>query len=94
VCAYEPAGARGALRIATVDGPPLNDTISDDYDEPGRISARAIDGAAVSLTYDAPGRVTDETNVLGHFATTYVGNDATTTHTSPRQHLDVLSEVS
>src|SRR3954469_23173227 len=70
---YKPAGTLGALQVATVDGPLVNDTISYDYDELGRVAGRAINGVGLTLTYDALGRATDETNALGHFITTYVG---------------------
>jgi RHS repeat-associated protein len=76
--AYHPVGtspALGALRLATVDGPLTNDTISYEYDELGRVTERAINGAAntVTWTFDALGRTTSETNALGIFIYTYDG---------------------
>ena len=71
--AYKPAGTLGALQVASVDGPLPNDIIDYSYDELGRVVRRAINGVGLTLSYDALGRATDETNVLGHFTTTYVG---------------------
>jgi YD repeat-containing protein len=50
-----------------VDGPLGNDTITYAYDELGRVTTRAINGAANTVTwgFDALGRVTSEANVLG-----------------------------
>lgn len=52
-----------------------NDTITRAYDELGRVTTRAIDGAANTLTlvYDGLGRMTSETDVLGTFTYTYEG---------------------
>ena len=65
----------GAGRVATIDGPWANDTIGYEYDELGRVSERAINGAAntVTLGYDALGRLDDVTNPLGAFSYVYVG---------------------
>jgi RHS repeat-associated protein len=65
----------GAGRLASVDGPLTNDTISYGYDELGRVTTRAINGAANTVTwaFDSLGRVTSEQNVLGTFAYTYHG---------------------
>jgi RHS repeat-associated protein len=72
---YHPAGSLGGGQVASVDGPLTNDTITYTYDELGRVVSRAINGAANTTTqvYDALGRVTSETNVLGTFAYAYVG---------------------
>lgn len=72
---YHPAGTLGAGQVATVDGPLTNDTIAYTYDELGRVVTRSINGAANTTTqgYDALGRVTTETNVLGMFTYAYVG---------------------
>jgi len=72
---YHLAGSLGAGQVATVDGPLTNDTIAYTYDELGRVVSRAINGAANTMTqlYDALGRVTSETNVLGTFTYGYVG---------------------
>jgi YD repeat-containing protein len=59
--------APGATQLASVDGPLGNDTITYAYDELGRVTTRAINGAANTVTwgFDALGRVTSEANVLG-----------------------------
>ena len=88
--AYKAPGVLGAGQVASVDGPLTNDTISytyDTYDQLGRVTVRAINGAANTATwvFDALGRVTSEANVLGTFTYTY---DLSTTLrvvlTSPR----------
>jgi RHS repeat-associated protein len=63
----------GAGKLQSLDGPWANDTITYTYDEVGRVKTRSIDNVAVSLTYDALGRVTVVTNVLGSFTNEYVG---------------------
>jgi len=70
---YEAVGGLGGTQIASVDGPLGNDTITFYYDELGRVSGRNINGVAASQEYDALGRVTSHTSVLGAFATSYVG---------------------
>jgi RHS repeat-associated protein len=67
--------ALGATRLASVDGPLTNDTITYEYDELGRVTTRAINGAAntVAWTFDALGRTSTEQNVLGTFTYTYDG---------------------
>ena len=64
---YHPAGQLGAGLVASVDGPLVDDTITYVYDELGRVVSRAINGVAAAQQYDALGRVTTETNVLGIF---------------------------
>lgn len=64
----------GAGKLASVDGPLANDTITYGYDELGRRITTAINGVAATLTYDAAGRVVGETNALGVFARTYEGS--------------------
>jgi hypothetical protein len=70
-----PPPALGATRLASVDGPLPNDTITYGYDELGRVTTRTINGAANTVTwvFDSLGRVTSEQNVLGTFAYTYYG---------------------
>lgn len=67
--------AVGATRLASVDGPLTDDTITYEYDELGRVTDRAINGAAntVTWTFDALGRTTSESNLLGTFTYTYHG---------------------
>ena len=69
--AYKAVGGLGANQVASVDGPLANDTITYDFDELGRMTGRAINGVGLTQAYDALGRVTSETNVLGTFAYTY-----------------------
>ncbi len=76
--AYHPAGQPGAGQVASVDGPLPNDTITYAYDALGRVTTRAIDGAANTVTwaFDALGRVTSEANVLGTFSYSMTGPPA------------------
>ena len=73
--AYKAPGVLGAGQVASVDGPLTNDTITYTYDQLARVTVRAINGAANTATwvFDALGRVTSETNVLGGFTYTYDG---------------------
>ncbi len=73
VSTYHPAGQLGAGQVASVDGPLVDDTIAYVYDELGRVVSRAINGVAAGKAYDALGRVTTETNVLGTFTYGYDG---------------------
>jgi len=70
---YHPIGIPGATKLASVDGPLTNDTITYTYDELGRVTNRAMNGVGVTWAFDALGRVTSEANVLGTFAYTYDG---------------------
>lgn len=65
----------GAGRLASVDGPWNNDTITYSYDELGRLSGRSIDGVnnTSSFGYDTLGRPHTITNPLGAFTYNYVG---------------------
>lgn len=67
------APATGAGRLAKVDGPLPNDTITYIYDPLGRRISTAIDGVAATVGYDAAGRVMGETNALGAFGRAYDG---------------------
>ena len=73
--AYKTPGTLGAGQVASVDGPLANDTITYTYDPLGRVTVRAINGAANTVTwaFDALGRVISEANVLGTFSYTYEG---------------------
>ena len=76
----------GAGRLASVDGPLLDDTIglirrarvrykmTFSYDELGRRVSTAINGVASTLKFDAAGRLKHATNALGEFDYTYDGN--------------------
>jgi RHS repeat-associated protein len=74
--AYNPINASpapGAGQLASIDGPNSNDTITYGYDELGRRVSTSINGVATVLTYDAAGRVMNETNALGSFTYAYEG---------------------
>lgn len=63
----------GAGKLASVDGPLPNDTITYGYDEMDRRVSTAIDGVVSLMTYDAAGRMVGETNSLGAFTYAYDG---------------------
>lgn len=69
--AYHPVPSAGAGRLASMDGPWANDTITFTYDELGRAKTRAINGVATRQTFDPAGRVTQLTNSLGVFDLTW-----------------------
>jgi RHS repeat-associated protein len=77
--------ALGSARLASVDGPLANDTITYSYDELGRALSRSINGAAnaASVVYDALGRMQTATNPLGTFAYSYVNT------TNRADHVDI-----
>ena len=66
------AGTLGAGRLATVDGPLANDTITYTYDELGRRTGSAVNAVPDGVTFDALGRVTAASNPLGTFNYAYV----------------------
>ena len=66
----------GAGRMASVDGPLPNDTITYEYDELGRRTQTAINGVASTRTFDAAGRILGESNALGSFTYAYAGSSA------------------
>jgi YD repeat-containing protein len=70
---YKPVGVFGATRLASIDGPLTNDTITSDYDELGRMITHAINGVGTTTTYDSLGRTIAELNPLGSFSYTYDG---------------------
>jgi RHS repeat-associated protein len=70
---YHPAGGLGAGRVASIDGPLTDDTITYVYDELGRVVTQAINSVGLTITYDTLGRMTSESNVLGSFAYGYDG---------------------
>jgi len=63
----------GAGRLANVDGPLTNDTVTYGYDELGRGISRSVNGVGLTQGYDALGRITGETNPLGSFTFAYDG---------------------
>ncbi len=83
--AYNPIAsppALGAGRLASIDGPLGNDTITYSYDELGRSTNRSIDGAAnaASVQYDSLGRVRNVSNPLGSFDYAYVNTTGRLDH--------------
>jgi RHS repeat-associated protein len=76
--AYNPITAPPALgagRLASIDAPLANDTITFNYDPLGRVTKRSINGLVNedSWTFDSLGRVSTEKNKLGTFTNSYVG---------------------
>jgi RHS repeat-associated protein len=69
---YPVTNSPGSGRLQSIDGPLANDTVTYQYDPLGRLTNRAIDSVAQSITYDVLGRVTVLTNALGGFTNTYV----------------------
>lgn len=61
----------GAGRLASVDGPLSNDTITFAYDGLGRLVDRAINGLGIRWNWDPAGRLTQLTNSLGTFTYTH-----------------------
>jgi RHS repeat-associated protein len=66
----------GAGRLATVDGPLANDTVSYAYDELGRTVSRGLSGFASTYAYDVLGRITTQGSALGNFTYVYDGHTA------------------
>lgn len=66
----------GAGQLASVAGPLPNDTLTYEYDELGRRVATALNGVVSRVSFDAAGRVVNETNALGSFQDTYDGGSA------------------
>jgi RHS repeat-associated protein len=73
--AYYPIapGTVGAGRLASVDGPLANDTLTYTYDELSRRTGYAINGVGETRSFDPLGRLLSATNPLGTFGYTYVG---------------------
>jgi RHS repeat-associated protein len=63
----------GAGRLATVDGPQANDTVSYEYDELSRVVSRSLNGVMTTWAYDALGRLTSQGDPVGGFSFGYVG---------------------
>lgn len=73
--AYYPIapGTLGAGRLASVDGPLANDTLTYVYDELSRRTSYAINGVGETRSFDPLGRLLSAVNPLGTFGYTYVG---------------------
>jgi RHS repeat-associated protein len=73
---YNPTGPiprLGANRLARVDGPLPNASVTYDYDELGTVKSVGVNGDARTIERDLAGRITSETNALGEFTYTYDG---------------------
>ncbi len=70
---YNPTGVLGALNVSTVAGPWTTETVNYQYDALGRVSSRAINGAAQTTAFDPLGRVTNVVNAFGSFNYDYDG---------------------
>jgi RHS repeat-associated protein len=66
--------ALGAGRLASVDGPLTNDTVSYTYDELGRIESRGLSGFASTYAYDVLGRIVTQGSPVGNFTSVYDGS--------------------
>jgi RHS repeat-associated protein len=74
----------GVGRLASVNGPLPNETITYSYDEVGRCISTAINGVGSALTFDAAGRVESANNALGSFRYAYDGSSIrNTSQTNP-----------
>lgn len=74
---YNPVGSTpqlGAGRLASIQGPWKNDTITYTYDELGRVVTRGLNGSTEQRGFDALGRLSSVTNPLGAFGYTYEGD--------------------
>jgi RHS repeat-associated protein len=63
----------GAGRLASVNGPLANDTVSYTYDEWSRIASRGLSGFISTFTYDVLGRTSALGGPLGNFTYTFDG---------------------
>jgi RHS repeat-associated protein len=79
---YTAIGSNGALKLASIDGPYSNDTISLTYDALGRLSGRNITGGNETFGYDAISRLTSHGTPLGSFTYGYLGQTGQTTSRS------------
>jgi RHS repeat-associated protein len=61
----------GAGRLASVDGPLTNDTVSYTYDELGRMASRGLSGFASTYAYDVLGRMVTQGSPVGNFTYAY-----------------------
>ena len=73
---YVAPGTDGAGRLASVNGPFSNDTVSYTYDELGRVLTRMLNSTGAEITYDTLGRVSELEFPIGSFDYTYDGHTA------------------
>jgi RHS repeat-associated protein len=65
--------ALGAGRLAAVDGPLANDTVSYAYDELGDVASRGLSGFTSTFVRDSLGRLVTQGSPMGNFTSTYDG---------------------
>jgi YD repeat-containing protein len=71
---YVPAGTFGALQRQSEVGPDGGpDTVSYAYDALGRVTKETVAGQTESFAYDNLGRISGDSNTLGNFNETYLG---------------------
>jgi RHS repeat-associated protein len=70
---YVPVGTNGGLKLSSITGPFLNNSISLTYDTLSRMSARNITGGNETFGYDVINRLTSHGTPLGTFTNTYLG---------------------
>jgi len=70
---YYAPGVLGAGRLATVDGPVSDDTISYEYDELGRVVSRGLAAFSTTTAYDVLGRIGSVGSPIGSFTYGYDG---------------------
>jgi YD repeat-containing protein len=88
---YVPVGSLGALQLAQAASPLANSAISYAYDGLGRLAARTVaQSGAETFQYDAIGRLVADSNDLGAFALSYLGQTA---QVAQRQLLPVSSNL-
>jgi YD repeat-containing protein len=73
---YNPGGVPGAGQLASITAPAPNHTITYQYDAVGRRVAQALDGVALTTTFDAEDRVATFASPLGTFAVSYDGSSS------------------
>lgn len=73
---YNPAGVLGAGQIASIAAPAPSHTVTFQYDAVGRRTARAVDGVALSVTFDAEDRIATLSSPLGSFTASYDGSSS------------------
>lgn len=68
-----PSNANGAGGLYSIDGPLLNDTITQTFDTSGRPLGRFINGISygAAMVYDTLDRLQSFSNVIGNYAITY-----------------------
>jgi YD repeat-containing protein len=71
---YNPAGVPGAGQLASIVAPAPSHTITFQYDSVGRRTSSAVDGVALTTTYDAEDRLASLTSPIGHFSASYDGS--------------------